>query len=561
MTSSRSLALLALLALVLPTSAWASNENLLRDGQRIFREGLLPSGDPVTATLRGDIEIDGRMFTCSGCHLRSGLGSDEGTVITPPINGSWLTRPLPRGVRNPEYMSPMLAPRERPAPAFDPGHLRTAFDDESLAATIRSGSRPGGQPLSDLMPRFQLDDYSMKALMAYLLSLNPQLSPGVNDKVLTFATVVSSDLPAEQRKDMVDVLAGYIRTYNNPPRHRQRRAENGPFYRREMDTSYRKLELMTWELQGPRSGWQAQLENYQRQRPAFALLGGMVSGDWRPVHEFCEKNRIPALFPFTDRPVQSDDWYTMYFSRGLQGEGETAARYAASLADDQGDAGVLQIYRANSDGAVAARGFSRQWAKLGLGGITDHVLATTDALNATLLQQLLQVHQPGTLLLWLEADDVAGAGGLDDTSLRPALVLASGTLLEGSFATVPAESREWLRLTWPRAGETDKLRTHLAISRWITNQGMQVKDFHMQSAMYFIGWMLSGNIMNMGNDFYRDYFLDSIDMMVDQDYAVASWPRLSFGPGQRYASKGCYVARLSAGDDPRPEPLTGWVVR
>jgi len=182
---------------------------------------------------------------------------------------------------------------------------------------------------------------------------------------------------------------------------------------------------------------------------------------------------------------------------------------------------------------------ARQWAKLGMGGITDHVLATTDAFDATLLRQLLHAHQPGTLVLWLEADDIAAAGGLDDTGPLPALVLASGTLLEGAFTTVPAESREWLRLTWPRAVEANKFRTRLAISHWITNRGLQEKDFHLQSAMYFIGWMLSGNLMNMRNEFYRDYFLDSVDMMIDQHYAVASWPRLSFGPGQRYASKGC----------------------
>jgi hypothetical protein len=78
--------------------------------------------------------------------------------------------------------------------------------------------------------------------------------------------------------------------------------------------------------------------------------------------------------------------------------------------------------------------------------------------------------------------------------------------------------------------------------------------------MYFLTGMLAGSVKHMRHDFYRDYFLDVMDMMRDQYYSVATYHRLSFGPGQRYASKGCYIVQL--GDGPQPELIarTGWVV-
>jgi hypothetical protein len=87
-----------------------------------------------------------------------------------------------------------------------------------------------------------------------------------------------------------------------------------------------------------------------------------------------------------------------------------------------------------------------------------------------------------------------------------------------------------------------------------------VTNIQIQSKVYFLGWMLTGTVKMMGDDFYRDYFLDVLDMMRDEHYAIALYPRLSFGPGQRYASKGCYVVQLSEGPQSALVPVSGWVI-
>ena len=70
--------------------------------------------------------------------------------------------------------------------------------------------------------------------------------------------------------------------------------------------------------------------------------------------------------------------------------------------------------------------------------------------------------------------------------------------------------------------------------------------------------LLSQALMDIKENFYRDYLLDDLSMLGDLDFPL--YERLSFGPGQRYAAKGCYIVQLSPG--PRPDLIrkSDWVI-
>ncbi|HEX9861563.1 MAG TPA: amino acid ABC transporter substrate-binding protein, partial [Nitrospirota bacterium] len=71
--------------------------------------------------------------------------------------------------------------------------------------------------------------------------------------------------------------------------------------------------------------------------------------------------------------------------------------------------------------------------------------------------------------------------------------------------------------------------------------------------------LLTRTLLEMKGNYYRDNFLDVIGMMMDMDMAPL-YERLSFGPGQRYASKGCYIVQLTQGPKPVLVKKSGWVI-
>jgi hypothetical protein len=52
--------------------------------------------------------------------------------------------------------------------------------------------------------------------------------------------------------------------------------------------------------------------------------------------------------------------------------------------------------------------------------------------------------------------------------------------------------------------------------------------------------------------------LDIIGMCGDMK--DSPYERLSFGPGQRYASKGCYIVQLTPGPNPAVVKKSAWVI-
>lgn len=517
-------------------------EEALKLGERMYREGILPSGAPMEAIVKGDIPVEGTAFSCASCHLRSGLGSFEGLVVTPPTNGTNLFRPLKRFYRDVEVLS---------APP-----LRPAYTDSTLADVIRGGVDPSGRTISETMPRYLLQDEDMVLLVAYLKSLSSQFSPGATSTTLRFATIVTEDVSAEEREAMLSPLENYIlsknsqsRTYKKPPSNVRM---EGWFA-----ATHLELSLSQWVLKGPAETWRSQLEEHYRKEPVFALIGGIVKGDWRPIHDFSEENHIPSLFPITDFPVVSEnDWYTLYLSKGFYREGEGAARYLNSIAEMLEGKAIVEVVRDSIEGRTLSIGFQETWLETGHQPVVSVTLKKGETLTAKLLDQVLAGKKQYTLVLWDGPEALAALEAIAASANKPESVLVSSGYLGKSIRTLNEGLRDITYITYPFGLSQEKRGYKYDIPLMKNKVSGDAEKILKRT--YSLLNILTQALIEMRGNYYRDNFFDVIGMMKDQRDPL--YERLSFGPGQRYASKGCYIVQLGKGPNPELIKRSDWVI-
>ena len=534
----------------------------LRLGERMYREGVLPSGKPVQASVKGDVRAEGALFGCATCHLRSGMGSIEGAVAAPPISGPRLYAPRLK------YLKPAhrRKPRSPEAPP-EPQTLRPAYTDATLARALREGIDPSGRTLAPAMPRYLLDDRDLGIIIRYLKTLSAETAPGVTDATLRFATPVTEGVEPADRDALFATLEAYVNDRNAVPRRPVRRAPGQPNVRNPMHVGYsgsRSLELVPWNLKGPPESWRGQLDALQQAEPVFGLVGGLAAGEWTPIHDFCEAEALPCLFPLTDLPVVSGTgWHTLYFSKGLPGEGEAAARYLRSLPGLPVASPVIELLRDTPEGRALSRGFEEAWAAPGNPRPPPRrrVLAPQEDLATAARETLAGTQREGVAILWVGPADLSAVWKLIEAPHHPRLVFVSSGLLRGGLDSIPEPVRSFTYITHPGPLPEEERRRMAEVEGWHLAHDVPFTRPAVQSRAYFASLMLSAALARMGDDFYRDYLLDVLDTMTDQTYAIAPYERLSFGPGQRYASKGCYIVQWGPG--PRPQLLkrSEWVVR
>ena len=530
-------------------------------GERIYREGILPSGKTLLGFIKGDLQAFGSSFTCDSCHMRSGLGSLEGNVLTTPTNGPSLYQP--RNV----VVGPrpgMVMGRGKSQPPPPPPPPRPAYTDETLAAALRGGVDPSGRVFDQIMPRYNLNESDMAELVSYLKRLSSGYSPGVDAETLRFATVITDDLPPEQSKQHLALLNEFVSKTNDRTDYIEHQVTNSRV-RRQLMTSgrvaYRKLSLSVWQLKGAPETWRAQLDEQYRKEPVFALLGGMSGSVWKPVHLFCEENRIPCLFPQTDIPVISDtDWYTLYLSKGYYQEGEAAARFLGRRDDVSEQARVLVVYRDSAEGNMLKDGFNETWASLGRAKPVVHAVADKSTLSPERLNALIVGEKPDVVVIWDNNSAVPAINSLPAGALRPALkIVVSAGYLGTSYENLGEQVRGNTYLTYAqRLPQDEKTREAFFYGAEPDERKRTSGISDVAKRTYPLTRILSQALMEMKEQFYRDYLFDLIGMI--KDLEVPMYERMSFGPGQRYASKGCYVVQLGKGSKPELISRSDWVI-
>lgn len=545
----------AVIAVPDPALAGLSEAEIQRLGEQMYREGLLPDGEPMEAYIHGDIEVDGTAFSCSSCHLRAGLGSFEGGVVTPPTTGNYLYQPYRR--------PPSLNDVDQIAGRYVYAKTileRPAYTRETLKHALLYGEDPVGEVFNDVMPRYALGERDLAILVHYLEHLSLDFSPGATKGHFTFATILTDDVSPAERDAALKPVQRFIHEQNQQVAMFRKFLKSGYSPTGDMRYAFRTANLKIWDLKGPPATWGAQLAAYQDRDHVFAVLGGYSNQDWRPIHEFCEARRLPCLFPVTNLPVVSDhDWYTFYFNKGYYQEGDAAANFLYRHAPK---ARVLQLVQDSAAGRALAAGFAAGRAVLGEEPPASLTLSGPQLQDPQALTALLAQRRPDVVLLWADAGLLPALSRLAADGAAPPRILVSSVLLGKALLEIPEALRQQVFITWPfrlkpYVGDeegTGFLAIHPIEITW--------KSFGTPRIASRLATVLDscivGGLKDMENDLYRDNLLDQLSMQMDR--VVFDYERISFGPGQRYVSKGCYVIRLGPGPEPKILPESDWVI-
>ncbi|MFV2055153.1 MAG: hypothetical protein ACC707_01755 [Thiohalomonadales bacterium] len=519
----------------------------LRIGKRIYNLGLLPSGKPLSATVQGDVKLSGNQVSCVNCHKRSGMGSSESRRQILPINKQALfdRTEIGRSEVNTRHLQSQLR------------KTRPSYTDSSLRTVIREGIDPNGRILNPLMPKFSLDDTNLNHLINYIKSLSLEVSPGVTDSTIHFATIVTDEVEKSKQDAMLDILSAFTRIKNANTRNETGRAKHGPFHKEPHNSAYRKWALHTWRLMGAADTWRKQLKQHYETQPVFAILNGISTQSWAPIHHFCNDNEIPCLFPNTDLPViNENDFYSVYFSKGLTLEAKVLAKYILKDIKVNNTVSIIQVHGDNEDERFASKIFRQALEAKPTINIKDFYLEKNKPSLAN-LQSLLTHNKTTLLVLWLRQPFLTKLEKtINDSQLKQ--IFLSASLLDNQYEVIPTNLYDKILLTYPFG--TPNPQRHLRMRSWSRLQHVDITHERIQANAFFTAKTVSDALMHIRTNLYRDYFLERIEHMIDRSVITSVYARLSLAPGQRFVSKGSYIVKLSTDKNKFITPVSEWII-
>lgn len=515
-------------ALLLASAATAADlDPLVETGRRIYVDGILPDGTPLKAIrFDGVSTVAGAEAACVNCHRPSGYGSIEGRILVPPVAGAVLFAP---GV-----FAPAAGGRSAPVRAIERFRTRSAYDEQKLQRALRAGIDPDGKPLQPLMARYDLDTPAVKALAAYLRRLSAGPAPGVAGETLHLGTVITPDVPPQQREALLEVLRAYA--------------------------AMRKWQLHVWQLTGAPREWDAQLDELYRRQPVFALLSGAGAAEWQPVHRFCERHAVACVLPSVElAPEAGRDSHSLYFSSGLSLEAQLLAHELAAGAAPPRE--LFQVVEDDSGDRAAKlleRALEQAGSRIAVRRLTTRQYAGMAPLPAQ-----------SAMVWWLRPEQIAGLIAAAP-GVPPSMQLyLSALLAPPEELAIPDDWKRSLRYVSvydPLAA----LRTQASLRPWLKRQGISETNLRMRADAYAacnffnnaVTAMQLQSVRGISGPLGRERLIETLEneLTLFRDDSAPYYWQLGSGPGQHLLVKGGMLLRQAGPGDAEWEACTARIV-
>lgn len=161
------------------SSVFAEVDHSLQLGRSIYEQGIGRDIREIAAKLHGSVSLTGAAIACAGCHGKDGRGSGEAFIRAPDIRWENLNQPFP---------------------ARRAGMAEASYDRFAFKQALRAGISSSGRRLDPAMPRFDLADDEIDALIAYLDQVGRK-----TDKASSRPNILGL-LPAPGKNPLTDAL-------------------------------------------------------------------------------------------------------------------------------------------------------------------------------------------------------------------------------------------------------------------------------------------------------------------------------------------------------------------
>lgn len=356
----------------------------------------------------------------------------------------------------------------------------------------------------------------------------PAQAPGVDDKALHLATIVTADVPAAQRDAALSVISDCLAERSPHPS-----AAGAP----------RPWQHHVWQLGANPARWPQELAAHQHRQPVFAVVSGSSGGAWTPIHQFCEQQNMPCVLPNTaavDDTVPSH--WSFYFSRGTSLEAAVLAQRLASTAPLGGWRRIVQRTDGSEPAQLAALALTRHLRKLGVTAPIEqrkHDPISDLSLGRNLTEQ-------EALVLWLNPNALRFLTRAV-TPPEAGQVFISGELggLDDAPVAMPWRKRAWMVYPYEPADQrNDRIARNTRHN--MDHQGL-AQPPGLSRLLANTAWaceVAAKALHAMRNNYSRAHFVHLLEA-VDEAAATTAYPRFALGPGQRHGFSGAFIMQYA----------------
>ena len=482
-------------------------------GRRLYHDGVDRAGRPVEARVAGSATpLKGKAMACGNCHGEDGRGRAESGVDPGDVTWTELSKPYGHAHANNRRHGP--------------------YDRRSFIRSMRDGVDPAGNALEPAMPRYDLDDASLDALIAYLKRLDRQFDAGITDSTLRIGTVLpTTGRLADTGSAVLRVLQGHLDGVN------RRGGVHG-----------RKVQLVVQPAGDDEASARAALARLLDKEPVFALLAPLTARHERVFTAAAEQARMPLVGPLTLFPEGAAASSTYVFHL-LPGVPELAEALAVRLHPMLALSGrpVVVLHGASEDGKAAAKAVQERLKARGYSALFLEPVGPPQ----DLAERLKQREANAVVVLSPGAGLTAAVRAADAAGVRP-YWLVPAPFVPPDVLDWPQELDGRVMLAYPTL-PTDRTPAGSAALREAAGGEPARGHQAMQAAALGASMVLVEGLSRAGRDLSRQKLLAALEGV--QGFETGLMPRIGYNADRRIGSYGAYAVKVDlAGRTFQPMP-------